>query len=101
MRASALDIQHRLQSAGETGKVAVVDAAVVELVGKDAEQPRPVPSGWVQGNGDLHQSLDDFDRGSIGGGSSLCSQARCRQVAEHHFGTGPRLPPTAGPAPER
>jgi len=28
----------------------------------------------------------------------FCSQARCRQVAEHHFGIGPRLPSVIRPA---
>jgi hypothetical protein len=27
----------------------------------------------------------------------VCSQARCRQVAEHHFGIGPRLRGVMGP----
>src|SRR3569833_3497338 len=64
-------IHHGLQFAGEAGKGTVVDAAVVELVCKLAEQPGPVPSGGIHGYTDRHQSLNDVDRGSVRGGSSL------------------------------
>src|SRR3712207_1501370 len=40
--------QHRLQRPAERGQVAVIDAAVVQLTGELAEQPRPVPTGRLE-----------------------------------------------------
>ncbi len=61
-------LQHRLERPGEAREVAVVDAAVVELIGEFAQQPRPVSPSRFQGDADLHPSLDDLDRGPARGG---------------------------------
>lgn len=47
----------------EGKQVAVIDAAVVELTGEVAEQPRPVLAPGSRRNLDLHASLDDLNSG--------------------------------------
>jgi hypothetical protein len=66
--AHSIRVQHRLQRPGEAGEVAVVDAAVIELIGEFAQQPRPVSPSRFQGDADVHPSLDDLDRAPARGG---------------------------------
>jgi hypothetical protein len=42
---SAAGLEHCVERRGETGEVAVVDPAVVELAGELVEQVGPVPAG--------------------------------------------------------
>ena len=66
--AQSIRVQRRLQRPGEAGEVAVVDAAVIELIGEFAQQPRPVSPSRFQGDADVHPSLDDRYRGPARGG---------------------------------
>jgi hypothetical protein len=66
--AHLIRVQRRLQRPGEAGEVAVVDAAVIELIGEFAQQPRPVSPSRFQGDADVHPSLDDRYRGPARGG---------------------------------
>ncbi|RZU30542.1 hypothetical protein BKA19_0160 [Blastococcus saxobsidens] len=50
--------QHRVQCPAEGGHVPVVDAAVIQLTGELAEQPRPVPAGRLEGYTNLDPPLD-------------------------------------------
>jgi hypothetical protein len=97
MRAPPVGLQHGLQCSGEPGEVAVVDATVGQLASELAEQLRPVSPGRFEGDADLNPSLDHLHSSPVGGAARVCSQARCRQVAEHHFGIGPRLRGLIGP----
>ncbi len=45
VRASAVGVHDRAQRLSKAGKVAVVDATVVELAGELIEQAGPVPAG--------------------------------------------------------
>lgn len=42
-------------------------------------------------------ALDDLDNAASEAAARACSHARCRQVAEHHFGIGPRDRGVIGP----
>jgi hypothetical protein len=68
--APPVSLQYGLQFPCQGGKVAVVDAAVVDLVGEFAEDSRPVPAGRRERDLDLHPPLDDVDGGETRGGSS-------------------------------
>ena len=59
VRASVVGVEDAAQSRGEGGKVAVVDATVVQLAGKLAEHCDPGPAGRRRGDTDLHLTLDD------------------------------------------
>jgi hypothetical protein len=58
---SAVGLQDGVERAAEVGQVAVVDAAVVELVGEFLEQTGPVPPRWRDRYPHLHRALYDPD----------------------------------------
>jgi hypothetical protein len=89
--------QDRVQCPGEGGQVSVVDAAVIQLTGELAEQPRPASTGRLEGYTISTRRSTTCTAARPEFAAWLCSQARCRQVAEHHFGIGPRLRGVIGP----
>lgn len=85
--------QDRGQCLAEGGEGPVVDAAVIQLTGELAEQPRPVSRGTrisIRRSTTCATARPEF-------AARLCSKARCRQVAEHHLRIGPRLRGMIGP----
>lgn len=81
-------------------QVPVVDRAAVQLLGEHAEQIHPGELAGERGRllgRHCDYSLDDFNCGSPEAAARFCSQARFRQVFEHHFGTGPLARGVIGP----
>jgi hypothetical protein len=62
IRASAVGGEDGVQRRGQRQQVAVVDAAVLQLVGQLAEEEAPVPTRRRERRRDLDPSLDDLDR---------------------------------------
>jgi hypothetical protein len=67
------------------------DPPVVQLAGELAEQSGPVAAVGTIGTctATRRSTTSTPDRPEVA--ALACSHARCRQVAEHHFGIGPRL----------
>jgi hypothetical protein len=56
-----------------------------------AQDGRPVAVARRASLLDWHMhNVDNLGRGATGGAARACSQARCRQAGEHHFGIRPR-----------
>ena len=77
-------LQDRVQCPAEGGQVPVVDAAVIQLTGELAEQPRPVPAGRLEGDADFDPPLNHLHRRTAGG--------RCAALFPGSMPAGGRAP---------
>lgn len=90
VRASAVGLEDDRQRRGQCSEVAVVDTAVLHLVGnslRSGAQSRRVGVTGTRAS-TRRSTTSTTDRPQVA--ARPCSQARRRQPTEHHFGMGPR-----------
>ncbi len=95
--APPVGLQHGLQGSGEAGEVAVVDTTVVQLVARSSSSPGQSRRVGASGTRTSTRRSMTATADRPEPAARACAQARCRQVAEHHLGIGPRLRGVIGP----